>query len=152
MPTPRKSPQLRAIEGDRKAGESQRRSSKSTARRPVTHVDPPRPLPSSAQSVWDRLMPLLVERGMLTEENADVLWTYAIATAQNSAAADMLFDESGAPMPMVAGDRGKVKNPAAQVFRDTAATMRQLAGALHLDELGVGKEPDGKQGAARLLS
>jgi len=97
-------------------------------------------------------MPLLVERGTLNAENADILWTYAITAAQNAAAAAMLFDESGAPMPLIDGDRGKVKNPASQVFRDTAATMRQLASALHLDELGLGKEPDGTQGAARLLS
>lgn len=152
MPTPRKSTHLRAVAGERKAGETQQRAQRKTTKPTSTMVDPPRALPPTAQAVWDRLMPLLVGRGTLNAENADILWTYAITAAQNAAAAAMLFDDDGVPTPLVDGDRGKVKNPASQVFRDTAATMRQLASALHLDELGLGKEPDGKQGAARLLS
>lgn len=151
MPQQRKSPHLRAVAGDRKAGESKRRAQRTTRAR-VELVEPPRSLPPSAQLVWDRLAPLLHERNLLAPEVSGLLWSYAIAEAQNAAAAEALFGEDGAPLPMVPGDRGQVKNPAAQVFRDTAATMRQLAGALHLDELGLGQEPDGKQGAARLLS
>lgn len=115
-------------------------------------MEAPAELPPAARAVWDRVEPSLRGRGLLNDENADLLAAYCVSVAANQASAEELFDEAGKPQVMVESrDRGRIKNPAAQVFRDTAATMRQLAAVLHLDELGLGKDADGQDGE-RFLS
>lgn len=132
---------LRAVTGDRKTGETAKREARSRAAQ--VDVATPTELPASAQVVWDRVEPSLRKRGMLNDENADLLAAYCVAVAANQAAAAGMFNEHGRAVVMVdSRDRGPVKNPVAQIFRDTSATMRQLAAVLHLDELGLGKAAD----------
>lgn len=147
MAPPRKSPGMRLVIGDRKPGETARRTARVTALPTTEPPDPPVPLSDEALAVWERVAPLMHSRHLLTDENADLLARYCEAAAIATEAQRLL-----AAGILVTGHRGALrKNPAHQIWRDASSVMRSLAATLHLNELGLGADANPNP-AERLLS
>ncbi|MGR6999925.1 phage terminase small subunit P27 family [Yinghuangia aomiensis] len=88
---------------------------------PAGIPDPPEWLSPMALAEWERLMPILVDMGVMTLADGNALAFYAESYATYVAAVRELA-ESG---PLVESYRGGMaKNPAAQVARDA---LEQLA-------------------------
>src|SRR5438105_2128190 len=115
MPQKRTPSHLRAVTGDRKTGETAKRTRRAKGA-PTPEWPDPGELPSSVRAVFDRMAPLLHARSLLNGENLDVLVRYCETKVFADGAAKELFDADGMALPLVESrDRGKVKNPAAQV-------------------------------------
>lgn len=116
-------------------------------------VTPPVWLSEDARSVWDRLAPDLERKGLLTPWDVDTFAILCDAIVQYQQAS-ALVARGGV---LIRGHRNAAtKNPAMQLVRDTAQTVRAYAGEFGLtpsarSEISLPEEPHGK-GAERLLS
>lgn len=106
-------------------GEEERRINRHEPQPPTHETVPPAWLSPAAVEVWQRLAPTLHDRGLLTAWDVDTFAILCDAVAQYQAAS-ALVARSGL---LVKGQRGTEvrKNPAMQVVRDTAQTVRAFA-------------------------
>ena len=111
---------LRLVKGDRKD-----RINKSEVKPPTDEVTAPTWLSVDARAVWDRLAPSQVTRGTLTVWDVDAFAVFCDAVVQYRAASDLVA-KSGI---LLKGRTGVevVKNPALQIVRDSAQTIRAFA-------------------------
>jgi len=80
----------------------------------------PTGLSVTARKEWERVVPLLQEKGLLERVDEAGLHRYCEACAR-AAAADRFIHKHGV---MIRGERGMVKNPACQIARDASAEMK----------------------------
>lgn len=83
----------------------------------------PATLSPAAKRVWKRLSPGLIKRGLLTEWDRDGFAVYCEAVIAHRLASAVVAKEG----ILVVGPAGRVKNPALQVARDSAQTIRVFA-------------------------
>ncbi len=95
---------------------------------PPGEVVAPDWLGDTARREWDRLAPVLIRMGVLTQIDRDALAVYCEAVAHYQQAVEVI-DRTAV---LIRGQRGLVKNPAAQVARDQAAIIRAMARELGL--------------------
>lgn len=86
-------------------------------------------LPKAAKAEWGRVVPELERLGMLAKVDRAALIAFCQAVALTEDAQRML-DEHGILVPGAQG--GFVKNPAATVVKEAAATIRGFAGEFGL--------------------
>lgn len=91
--------------------------------------NPPTWLGREAKAEWRRIVPELDKLGILAVVDRAVIATYCDAW-QRWTEARQLIDDNG--LAVLNPERGWVKNPVWQVYRDAAATLQSLA-----KELGV---------------
>lgn len=116
-PAPR-SPKLRVVHDDPK-----HRSPEVVTLPPKAPPAPPF-LPPEGRQVWDEVVEDLDRGGVLVRVDGPSLEAYVMAVVMHRKASRKLIKEG----PVVKGYRGsKVKNPALQVQRDQAATIRAFA-------------------------
>ena len=104
--------------------------------------------------MWRRLAPDLIAKHVLTSWDVDAFGQVCALIVTNAAAMRAVLDDG----PVIDSERGRVKNPAWQVARETAALLVTLGGRFGLNpsdrsQLDVG--PAGgstTSGAERLLS
>ena len=139
---------LRVLHGDRK-------DRINTAEPVPTEYDirPPEWLRAEACEIWERLAPDLERKKVLTAWDVDAFAILCDALAQYQQASRLV----AAGGVLIKGRRdAAVKNPALQVVRDCAQTIRAYAQEFGLTPsarggLSIGGEDDG-MGAERLLS
>src|ERR687895_2396251 len=100
-------------------GEKRYRINQSEPKPPVQSVDCPEHLSDEAKEVWNRLAPDLRRKGLLTTWDSDAFAVYCEAVIQHRRASSLV--ESGGILVK------SVKNPALQVVRDMAQTIRAYA-------------------------
>lgn len=109
-------------------------------------IVPPRPLPTGAQEVWDRLAPSLIGARLLTAWDVDMFETFCRSVHQYHLAANALevsrWDKSG---------------PALRAMRAAAETMKTAGARFGLTpgdraNLKVERDDGATGGAERLLS
>lgn len=108
-------------------------------------ISPPDYLDEDARRVWERLAPLLEDRGVLTEWDADLFAVFCSAVVHHRRAVELVNQTN--VLTKAAGANHVVKNPALQVVRDQAAILATLApkfGVTPLDRaaLRLPEEPD----------
>lgn len=119
---------------------------------PDGEVRPPEYLTEDALTIWNRLAPSLIKRGVLTPWDIDSFAAYCTAVIHHreavAAVTSVMIHDS---------DHGRtVKHPALQVVRDQVAIITQLASRFGLDpssrsQLDLGKNDEPRR-AERLLS
>lgn len=118
MPRKRKPTHLKLIDGN----PGKRRINPPPKLPPSRPIAPPH-LSDEARREWGYIVPRLDATGMLSKLDRTALEVYCDAVATYRAAMAML-NEAG---PLVRGDKGRVvKNPAAQIARDAATTIRLM--------------------------
>ncbi|HHY92912.1 MAG TPA: phage terminase small subunit P27 family, partial [Firmicutes bacterium] len=95
---------------------------------PVAPKCPSR-LPAAAKRHWKALAPKLEKLGLLTEVDGQAFADYCLCLARLEEA-EKDIEERGL---LVEGDRGKVKNPAAQLAREYRAALQKWAARFGLD-------------------
>ncbi len=76
-----------------------------------------------AREVWQRLAPSMVKQGILTEWDGEAFATYREAVEHSRVAAAVIREQG----ILGRGQRGEgTKNPALQIFRDSAMTIKAL--------------------------
>lgn len=119
---PRKTPtKLQLVRGETKAGQVNRNEPVP----PELEVEAPDFLGPDARAVWDQYAPGLRSRGLLSVWDVPAFAVLCEAIVHHREACQIIDGTS----VLVAGDKGRlVKNPALQVARDQALTVRQFAG------------------------
>lgn len=101
--------------------------------------------------MWRRLAPLLHEKGLFTEWDRDAFGVFCEAVVQHRRACELVNTSL-----LVKGlHGGLVKNPAAQIVRDTAQVIRGFAQEFGLTpsaRVGIQIPDDDSGELARLLS
>lgn len=109
---------LRVLHGDRKD-----RINTNEPVPPSKRVAMPAHLSPGAKSVWKRLAPELARKGLLTAWDRDVFAVFCEAVVHHREACELA--RRGV---LVKGQKGEaVKNPALQIVRDSAQTIRAFA-------------------------
>lgn len=88
----------------------------------------PRWMSKHAKAEWKRVIPLMIERRILTDADLGSVESYCIATGQVAEMEDLIRREGA----VVATDRGPKKHPALQVQKDAMTQARLLAAELGL--------------------
>ena len=106
-----------------------------------------------AKAVWRRLAPDLIRQGVLTHWDRDMFARFCALEPINREA----FEEMMRHGVLVDGAKGRVKNPAAQVLRDTETQLLQLAARFGLtpsdrSRVKLEEPRDDRTGADRLLN
>lgn len=106
-------------------GEENRRINRKEPQPPTYEAHPPEWISEGAQAVWERLAPSLRDRGLLTPWDVDTFAVLCDAVAQYREASELVA-RSGL---LIKGQRGTEvrKNPAMQLVRDLAQTIRAYA-------------------------
>lgn len=90
----------------------------------------PRWLPASGRLEWDRVMPVLTERKILTDADLGCLESYCLAVAQ---VRDCQATLAALPSPFFTGDTGVPRpHPAIRVMHTAMTIQRQLAAEMGL--------------------
>jgi P27 family predicted phage terminase small subunit len=130
---PRKPTALKLLQGDR-----QDRINRDEPVPDEAEVVRPEWLPEPAAAIWDQLAPDLIAKNVLTAWDVDMFAAFCTAVVANrEAAADL--DQSGVKCTTLVREtaRGDLiydlrRNPAWQVFRESAATMAGIGGKFGL--------------------
>ncbi len=138
---------LKVLEGERPS-----RIAKNEPKPDPTSEVPVAPewLAADSRGVWDRLAPLLHDKGVLTPWDEDAFGAYCEAVVHHRDACRVV-DRDGVT---VRGERGLVKNPALQVVRDNAQLLRGFAqefGLTPSSRSGIELREDGRSGDTRGL-
>lgn len=124
MPMPRKPTALKLLDGN-----PGKRPIDPTPKAPPARPTPPRGLSPGARAEWRHTVPLLDELGVLAAVDRTALEIYC-ETVATWREATRLLRANGL---LVRGDKGRtVKNPAAQIVRDSAGIIRG-----YLNEFGL---------------
>jgi P27 family predicted phage terminase small subunit len=117
-------------------------------------LEPPIELNEYAREVWDRLVPDLVDKFVMTTWDVDEFAQYCVAAGTARLMYENLQSLEDYTARGAAG--GVIKSPYWQIWRDAQATMRQLAARFGLDpanrsDLKIGDTDTPENGAERLL-
>lgn len=91
--------------------------------------EPPDTLGEHASEVWNEYAPLLAGSGVLRATDLPVFEAYCVAVATFRLAAKQVQKYG----PLIMGEKGAVKNPAATVMREQQAEIRQLSTLLGMN-------------------
>lgn len=128
----------------------------------TVEVVPPRPLDSRAQSIWDRLAPDLIKKGVLTAWDVDSFATFCTMVVINQdATRDVELNGTSCTTLVRETPDGTCiydlrKNPAWQVARESATLIVTLGGRFGLNpsdrsQLSLPPVREPGKGAERLL-
>lgn len=99
---------------------------------PARFAEPPSApatLGDHAAEVWEEYVPHLAGSGVLRATDLPVFEAYCVAVATFRLAAKQVQKYG----PLIMGDKGPVKNPAATVMREQQAEIRQLSTLLGMN-------------------
>lgn len=134
---PSKLTSLKILEGDRSS-----RINTNAPAPAVGDIRMPSWLPARAKRLWQALAPDLQHREVLTPWDVPLLAQWCVAAAQARDAATHLAQEG----EVIAGAKGRVKNPWFQVWRDSMDVMLRIGARFGLTPSDRGQlklpEPD----------
>ena len=103
----------------------------SEPRLPVEAPEPPETLAGEARAEWDRIVPRLIDAGVITAVDRAILVAYCETWAEYNAVWKSCLDDKGDYEPVIKTDKGnRVQNPATGLRNKLRHQLKDLAGCL----------------------